>query len=129
MQVIVRDQDGIARRTSGSTTLDVPDRITLRDLISLRVREEVARYNLRPSVVFRGMVQPADAEPVDGAYRLKHVRPLDWQKQARIAHESFEHNGFFVLVGERQIGSLDEVLVVEPSTEIAFVRLVPLVGG
>ena len=57
---------------------DMPDRITLRDLIRLRVREEVARYNLQPLEDFQGLVQPEGAVPLGRAgYRLAKPRRLD----------------------------------------------------
>jgi CelD/BcsL family acetyltransferase involved in cellulose biosynthesis len=105
----------------------------LRDLIRTRVREEVARYNASPQPEFHGLVQPTDAEVrLSGsrvAYHLRVARKLDWEAQVVIAERSFAHNGFFVLVDGQQVVSLDHDLVLTPETEVAFVRLVPLVGG
>jgi hypothetical protein len=42
---------------------------------------------------------------------------------------AFKRNGFVVLVDDRQVTDLDEVLEVSADTEVSFVRLVPLVGG
>jgi hypothetical protein len=108
---------------------DVPDRITLRDLIRLRVREEVARYNLRPVEEFQGLVQPEGAEPVGRAFRLRQPRRLDWEKQAGVACESFERNGFFVLVNRKQVTELDDTIELVGSVDIGFIKLTPLVGG
>lgn len=35
-------------------------------------------------------------------YKLKARRKIDWEEQSKRALEAFEHNGFFVLVGNRQ---------------------------
>jgi hypothetical protein len=115
----------------GTTTLleDVPSRITLRDLIRTRVRDEVARFNAAPQPVFRGLVMPEDGSPADDGFRLPKQRKLDWERQADRAIEAFGRNGFFVLVGDRQVTELDEELDLTPDSDIRFVRLVQLVGG
>jgi hypothetical protein len=51
--------------------LDVPGVITIRELIRLRVREEVARYNAQPTQRFNGLVRPADAEEDLNGYRMR----------------------------------------------------------
>ena len=108
---------------------DVPDRITLRDLIRLRVREEVARYNLKPVDTFEGLVQPEDSQPLARGYRLRAPRRLDCEKQADIAVRSFLRNGFFVLVNGKQVIELDEEIPLAGSLDIGFIKLTPLVGG
>ena len=108
---------------------DVPDRITLRDLIRLRVREEVARYNLRPVAAFAGLVQPEGADVVAGGYHLRRPRPLDWQKQADAAIEAFGRNGFFVLVNAKQVTELDAEIELTDTLDVGFIKLTPLVGG
>lgn len=128
VSVDIRDE-----RTGGGApttiTLVLPGRITLRDLILTRVREEVAAYNLAPSTNFNGLVKPVDAEETINGFRLAVPRRLDWQEQARVAEESFLRNGFFVIVGDRQVDDLDEELELTADTEVRFVRLTPLVGG
>ncbi|WP_327634288.1 hypothetical protein OHB24_30425 [Kribbella sp. NBC_00482] len=93
----------------GTTTLleGISSRITLRDLIVTRIRDEVARLNAAPD-------------------RQRH---LDWEPQADRAIEAFGRNGFFVLVDDRQVTELDEELELTADSDIRFVRLVQLVGG
>jgi hypothetical protein len=43
--------------------------------------------------------------------------------------DALARNGFFVLVGERQVTDLDEVLELTAEADIRFIRLVQLVGG
>ncbi len=40
-----------------------------------------------------------------------------------------EHTGFILLVDDRQVDSLDQVIEVSPATTATFIKLVPLVGG
>ena len=106
------------------------ERVTAREIIERRVREEVTRFNAeRESVVFSGLVQPEDTEAELNGYRLRTHRPLDPDAQCREALAAFESNGFFMLADDRQVESLDEIIVVTPDTCVSFVKLVPLVGG
>ena len=58
------------------------------------------------------------------------ARPkIDWEAQYARAIEAFTRNGFFVLVDDQQLESLDDEIFVRPGTAISFVKLVPLVGG
>jgi hypothetical protein len=131
ISVTIMDQPG-AGRVAAAITLDgIDSRITLRDLIRTRVREEVARYNAASARtdVFRGLVMPDGAEPVPGGFRMPKPRRVDWEQQAGQALESFRRNGFFVLVADRQVTELDEALELTADTDIRFIRLVQLVGG
>jgi hypothetical protein len=118
MLLRVRDESP-AGRNLGEVAFEVPDAISLRDLIKVRVREEVAKHNAAPTGTFRGLVQP------DGPSK----RRLDWEKQAEVALRAFSKGGFFVVVGNRQIDDLDAQLDLSEASDVAFVRLVPLVGG
>lgn len=107
----------------------LPDRLTARELIRLRVREEVARHNAAPSRHFTGLVRPDDAEITLNGYRLARARPIDWERQADIAERAFEANGFFVLTADHQIEDLDEPVDLTTDPELVFVKLIPLAGG
>lgn len=127
--VLIKDQSG-AGRVRATTTLDgISSRITLRDLVRTRVREEVARYNAAPELVFSGLVMPEGARPVAEGFRMPKARRIDWEHQADRAVEAFQRNGFFVLIGDQQVTELDEELDLTPDSDIRFVRLVQLVGG
>ena len=124
-----RDETATGRPLHSFDLPDVPARITVRELVRLRVRDEVARHNAAPTARFAGLVQPADAEATLNGYRLSRPRALDWEVQADIACRAFERNGFFVLVGDRQVEDLDQVVDLDEASDVAFVKLVPLVGG
>lgn len=103
--------------------------ITLRELIRRRVYEEVREYNVALPDRFSGLVQPTDAERTLNGYLLKKRRPIDWEKQFDVAVKAFEQNGYFVLVNDVQVEELDDPIELKIDTEVAFVKLVPLVGG
>ena len=127
--VTFRDETASGRRLDEISLPDLPERMTARQLVRLRVREEVARHNAQPSRHFRGLVRPDDAEVELNGYRLREARRIDWERQADIAEQAFDHNGYVLLVHDRQVDSLDEVVDLTDDSEIVFIRLLPLTGG
>lgn len=125
----IEDRTSTGRPVGTIDLPDVPERITLRELIRLRVREEVARYNLNPGPQFIGLVRPDGAEPVARGFRMPAPRRIDWERQADIAIQSFLRNGFFVLVNQEQETDLDAEINLAGQLDVGFVKLVPLVGG
>ncbi|HET8539696.1 MAG TPA: hypothetical protein VFL83_07475 [Anaeromyxobacter sp.] len=100
------------------------ERITVRELIRRRVLHEVAE---RAQAGRQPRIAPAPVEA-----RLNpppRPKPLDPEAECAAALDAFGRNGFFVLVGDRQVEDLDEEIVVVGDTEVRFVKLVPLVGG
>ena len=124
---------------SGSVYHELPlefpsERITIRELIRARVYQEVQDFNRRgDECVFRGLVQPADAERITNGqrteYRLKKHRDIEWKAQFEKALDAFGRNGFLVLVDDKQAENLDQEFVIGHGTEVSFVRLTLLVGG
>lgn len=104
-------------------------RLSARELIRQRVKQEVAKFNAQRPEIFQGLIQPTDTEAELNGYRFKKFRKLDWEKQFAAALHSFEANGFFLLVDGKQVESLDDQLELWPSSKVQFVKLVPLVGG
>lgn len=111
-------------------TLDfLTERVTVREIIRSRVYEEVQLYNAKSSDFFRGLVQPTDAEATLNGYKMHKQRQIDWEEQYVRALKAFSTNGFFILVDDRQVESLDETVELEYDTKVSFIKLVPLVGG
>jgi hypothetical protein len=114
--------------TQAAFPVDSAD-ITLRDLIRRRVRREVERFNESDAEVFQGLVQPEESERLLNGFRLHPHRELDWREQLGQAVSSFERNGVLVILDDRQLTSLDEPVRLTPSSQLHFLKLVPLVGG
>ena len=127
--VVFRDETATGRALEEFSLPDLPERISARELVRLRVREEVARHNAAPSHHFHGLVKPSDAETELNGYRMRTARRLDWEKQADAAEAAFARNGFLLLVGDRQIEDLDQEIDLTVDPVMSFVKLVPLVGG
>jgi hypothetical protein len=103
--------------------------LSLRELIRRRIYQEVTEFNAKQSGLFRGLVQPTDAERTLNGYRLKSPHRLDWQAQYEKAIESFARRGYVVLVNDKQVTDLDAPITLSGTSEVTFLKLVPLVGG
>ncbi|GAB3636078.1 hypothetical protein GCM10027422_16680 [Hymenobacter arcticus] len=105
--------------------------LTVRELIARRVHDEVATYNDHQTGVFRGLMQPTDSERLlnGDTYRLRHARRIDAEQQVYHALEAFQNNGFFLLVNDRQVETLDEEIWLGAGATASFIKLTPLVGG
>ena len=86
---------------------------TTKDDYARRVQEREARIDAAPH----------------GRADLRAVRAVDPEQAFEQALRAFEGNGVLVLVGEKQVQTLDERVVVRPGDAVTFLRLVPLVGG
>lgn len=115
----------------GKTTLRlVSERITLRELITQRIREEVDKFNRQKAQnIFSGLVQPSDTEKTLNGYKIRKQRLIDFDKQLDLAIKAFESNGFFVLLDDKQVEDLNNPLTLTEHSKVSFIKLVPLVGG
>ena len=105
------------------------EQLTVRELIKIRVFEEVEDYNSRQSDLYRGLVQPTEAEQTLNGYKMLKRREIDWEEQYESATQAFQQNGFLILVDDQQVTELDDIIEILPETSITFLKLVPLVGG
>ena len=127
--VTVVDETTRGARTNELTLEFLDERVTVRELIRSRVYQEVTEYNAKQPGYFRGLVQPTDAEQTLNGYRLRRARRLDWEAQYERALKAFESNGILLLVDDRQVTDLDEVVDLRHDSTVTFLKLVPLVGG
>jgi len=105
------------------------ERLTVKDIIEARVYAEVEDYNKRMPLVFKGLVQPNDAEVALNGFKVKPAKKVDAEKQLYTALDAFQKNGFFVLIDNKQAELLDEEVIVTKDSTVSFVKLTPLVGG
>jgi hypothetical protein len=130
-ELLIRDETTASLgKTEHTFTLHVSgEKISIRELIRLRVTQEVEDFNSRQPAVFRMLVQPNDTERTLNGYKFHKPRPVNPVTQYEKAIEAFEGNGFIVLVDDHQIEGLDTEIAFQPETSITFLKLVPLVGG
>jgi len=105
------------------------EKVTIKDIIEARVRQEVGNYNKKLPEYYNGLVEPTDSEKTVNGYKLRSKKPIDEEKQVYVALDAFQKNGFFVLVDNQQYTSLDEAIQLQADTKISFIKLTPLVGG
>jgi hypothetical protein len=55
--------------------------------------------------------------------------PVDAERQTDVAQRAFARGHVLLLVDDRQLESLSDVVVLRPETTITFLKLVPLAGG
>jgi hypothetical protein len=128
-EVMVRDETMTGRELDSWILPDLPTEISARELLRLRVREEVARFHAAAGDVFRGLVRPVGAHETSAGFTVRPGQRLDWVAQADAACAAFTRNGFVMIVGTRQVDDLDQIIDLRRDPTVAFIRLVPLVGG
>jgi len=102
---------------------------TVKEIIEARVYAEVEAYNQKLPEYFNGLVQPSDTERTLNGYKLRTPRKIDPEKQAYVALDAFQKNGYFILIDDQQAETLEQEILVGTDTSVSFVQLTPLVGG
>ena len=130
-KLLIRDETTASLgKTEHTFTVHVSgEMISVRELIRLRVTQEVEDFNSRQPAVFRMLVQPNDTERTLNGFKFHKPRFVDPEAQYQKAIEAFEGNGFIVLVDDFQVQNLDDEIALHPETSVTFLKLVPLVGG
>lgn len=119
-------------RTSVGTADFPATTVTARDIIARRVAQDVAAINANSVLgARRSLVVPTAFEKqLNGDVRpAQHSQPLDEEKIRQAAFDAFSGNGFFVIVDDAQLTSLDQATEIALESEVVFIKLVPLVGG
>jgi hypothetical protein len=105
------------------------ENVTVRDIITQRVIQEVENYNQKLTGYFNGLVEPSDAEKTINGFKLTTRKMIDAEKQVYVALDAFNKNGYFLLIDTIQSESLDQEVLLKSTTSISFIKLTPLVGG
>ncbi|HUU94849.1 MAG TPA: hypothetical protein VM487_03850 [Phycisphaerae bacterium] len=124
----IRDES-VSGETLGESVLEfVTERITVRELIRSRVYQEVQDYNLRRTSRGPQLVQLGAADRVRNG-KAHTGGQVDWKPQVESAIKAFEQNRVIIVVGDRQVESLDDEITIAPETCVTFLKVVPLAGG
>jgi len=110
-------------------------RVAVREMQSREreAREQAARDSLMPLVDLALMrrlnpFRKPDVEPA-ATVEPPEPKPPTLDEVTALALDGFERNAFFLLVDGQQLTELDEVIPFRPTSNVTFVRLLPLVGG
>ena len=122
----------------------VSEKVTVRDIISRRVADEVEAVNAeRLSYAIRHEQTRSFLIPIEKGSVEDQLKPslfdrikkrpnqnlLDANKEIKRAIEAFESRRFLLLFDDRQIEDLDYEIPLMPDSEVVFLRLSPLKGG
>lgn len=106
--------------------------MTLQELIMLRVKEEIRRRTEASTAMYFNIYQElTEAEQKLNPQKHDKINreAPDPEAYGYRALDAFKRNAFFVLIGNKQVENLDEVIDLRRENPISFVRLTPLVGG
>ena len=112
--------------------------LTARMLITERIRIEwEAREAAHATSTRRGTLPPLVTldtmrrlNPYQGSRRAPSATaPKTLESITEVALEGFRRNAFFLIVDGRQVTGLDEAIPFRSTSQVTFLRLVPLVGG
>lgn len=109
--------------------------LTLRDLIALIVRDEVAAFRER-QIERRFLAVLTDRQIEDGAARGRIVpggqeldQRVDLDEAVGAALQAFEDGIYYVFLDTQQRTQLDEQVELGEASTVMFLRLAPLAGG
>ncbi|MDH5692857.1 MAG: hypothetical protein OEZ47_07115 [Gammaproteobacteria bacterium] len=127
--LVIKDETARGEQINTVRLSLVSERLSVKELISRRVQQEVEQFNLKRPVCFKALVKPKDAEETTQGFRLAVHHDLDWEIQVETAIEAFKQKCFFIMVNGKELSDLDDEVVITDTTEISFIRLMPIVGG
>ena len=139
LQLLLRDQVN-GRPGDSALVMEWQDGVPLtpRTLILELVRAEWEARQEERKAERDGKARGALPPLVDAAmmqrmnpYRSKRLGegPVTLESVTALALDGFARNAFFVVVDGRQVADLDEVVPLQPTSDVTFVRLMPLKGG
>ncbi len=116
------------------------ERTTGRELIAKRVSDEIALLEARArsnsaahertrSFLVRFDPSSPEAQLNEATPRRSKPITYDEREEVAAAEAAFAANKFVMLFDDAQVEDLDQALTVTPTSELIFLRLVPLIGG
>lgn len=126
----IKDETTSGTALADAFAIEVPSSCSLREVIALRVREEVARQNGSNAEMFRtlnSLYGPSADSPVAGG--VEKPERIDWEIEADRAIDLFTRGRYLVIIDDRQQEDLDAPIQMNAETTVKFIRLVPLIGG
>jgi hypothetical protein len=132
-QVTLTDENNIGNVIQ-ELLIDLPSyNCSVQELIAARVTKEVELYNDKSAEIYQnGLIKPTFFEQNLNKDRLinKLKRDkVDAEKQLYVALDAFTKNGFFILVDDHQVETLDSKLQLSRTSKVSFIKLTALVGG
>ena len=120
--------------------LDHPtETLTVRELITRRVEEEVARVNstfadpkrIEPQhrMFLAGITGTSPEALLNGNSKSARRKPIDPRPAVKTALKAFEAGRYYILFNDQQVEHLEHQIKLTSKSQAVFLRLTPLVGG
>lgn len=104
--------------------------VSARTIIVERVKAEAENIDQHVKANSNSLIQLDEKERLlNPSTQSKTHYEVDIDKHCQVAIEAFNQNRFLLIVDEQQIESLDEKVHLNDHSQVAFYRLLPLVGG
>jgi hypothetical protein len=111
---------------------DLPEYISLKDIIREKVRAEVKAYNANQKIGYGReyrSFEDLDKDIRKGEVNVKRVLVKDIEGEVSRAINAFNDGKYKVFFNGEQVNDLEEKIPTELDSTIMFVRLIPLTGG
>ncbi len=127
-RVEMRDLSPGGHQLSGATVEGLPDRASIREILTTRIRAEVAAYNEDPGRLYRGLVQPEDAVRYSDGFRMPNPRPLDAERLLTATEEAVRAGVVIFHVGDLAVDDLEHEVDLNEHQQLTTVLRRPIVA-
>lgn len=124
----MRDASHAGHELGRAHLADLPGAVTVGELLRIRVRDDVARYNADPGPVFRGLVQPADSVRHSDGHHMRMPRTLDADHLVSAAEQAVAAGLLWFTIGGEAITDMDHRIDPDEHDEIIAVLRRPIVA-
>ena len=120
---------------SWTLTLEYDTNLTLRDLITRVVIEEVNAFKQRQRdakfvrVLTEGQIEEGEEVGKIEAGGREYQQDINPAEAIQTALQGFEDGLYYVFINDQQIMALSDSIAFQPQLEVLFLRLVALAGG
>ena len=104
--------------------------LSVRDIIRERVKQEIEQYQHQRKNNGYSLVEVSSVEKILNKYGIKETHKMDIEKQLDIAFRAFDNNGYFIIINDVQVETLEQIINLDDENlSVSFIKLVALVGG
>ncbi len=129
MLLIIKDESAQGEVCNTLRLKVAGESLTARELLRLRVQQEVSRFNRERPVCFQALVYPQGAQETGKGFRLSQHRDLDWELQYAQAIRGFESGAITIYIKNKPVNDLDTPIPIHDAMEISFVKLSSVIAG
>ncbi|MEO1656001.1 MAG: hypothetical protein AAFU64_20845, partial [Bacteroidota bacterium] len=128
MQILIQEENFAGKILDQIHIQIDKERITVQELIRKKVENEVAHYEQRRDAQRQDYFQATESQL--NSKKSQQVFPkTDPEKEVYKAWQAFQNNQFFLFVGDEQMETLEQEILLGADTTLRFMQLTPLVGG